>query len=69
MKNWKRLVALGMSAMMIASLAGCSTTKSTEGGSEGGEAAAPAESRRRKRISAGNTCIICSNPQVTLSET
>ena len=44
MKNWKRLVALGMSAMMIASLAGCSTTKSTEGGSEGGEAAAPAES-------------------------
>lgn len=44
MKNWKRLVALGMSAMMIASLAGCSTTKSTEGGAEGGEAAAPAES-------------------------
>lgn len=26
MKNWKKLVALGMSAMMLASLAGCSTT-------------------------------------------
>lgn len=26
MKNWKRLVALGMSAMMLASLVGCSTT-------------------------------------------
>lgn len=28
MRNWKRLVALGVSAMMLASLAGCSTTKS-----------------------------------------
>lgn len=28
MKNWKRLVAIGLSAMMLASLAGCSTTKS-----------------------------------------
>jgi rhamnose transport system substrate-binding protein len=27
MKNWKRLVALGVSAMMLASLVGCSTTK------------------------------------------
>lgn len=34
MKNWKRLVALGMSAMMIASLAGCSTTEGTDGGSD-----------------------------------
>ncbi len=29
MKNWKRLVALGVSAMMLASLVGCSTTKSS----------------------------------------
>ena len=28
MKNWKRLTALGLSAMMLASLAGCSTTTS-----------------------------------------
>ena len=35
MKNWKRLVALGMSAIMIGSLVGCSTTEST-GGTEGG---------------------------------
>lgn len=35
MKNWKRLAALGMSAIMIGSLAGCSTTEST-GGTEGG---------------------------------
>ena len=26
MKNWKKLVALGLSAMMLASLVGCSTT-------------------------------------------
>ncbi len=35
MKNWKRLAALGMSAIMIGSLVGCSTTEST-GGTEGG---------------------------------
>ena len=68
MKNWKRLVALGMSAMMIASLAGCSTTKSTEGGSEGGEAAAPAESGGGKNLWREHM-YLCSNPQVTLSET
>lgn len=37
MKNWKKLVALGMSAMMLGSLAGCSTTSAPaegEGGSE-----------------------------------
>ena len=30
MKNWKKLVALGLSAMMLASLVGCSTTTTTE---------------------------------------
>ncbi|HCS74509.1 MAG TPA: amino acid ABC transporter substrate-binding protein, partial [Clostridiales bacterium] len=30
MKNWKRLVALGMTAMMLASLVGCSTTTKTD---------------------------------------
>ena len=39
MKNWKRLVAMGMSAMMLFSLAGCSTTTST---SDGGDAATDA---------------------------
>ena len=40
MKNWKKLVALGMSAMMLASLAGCSTTSApAEGGSEEAPAA------------------------------
>lgn len=40
MKNWKRLVALGMSAMMLASLAGCSTTSApAESGSEEATAA------------------------------
>lgn len=41
MKNWKRLVAMGMSAMMLFSLAGCSTTTSTsDGGDAGTDAAA-----------------------------
>lgn len=44
MKNWKKLVALGMSAMMIASLAGCSTTTTEDAGTEGGDAAAKTES-------------------------
>lgn len=47
MKNWKKLVALGLSAMMLASMVGCSTTESTggaEGGSAEGEEAAPAAS-------------------------
>lgn len=40
MKNWKKLVALGMSAMMIASLAGCSTTSAPEEGGSSEEAPA-----------------------------
>lgn len=37
MKNWKRLVALGMSTMMLASLVGCSTTTTTNEGEPAGE--------------------------------
>ncbi|PWJ49724.1 substrate-binding domain-containing protein [Faecalicatena contorta] len=45
MRNWKRLVALGVSAMMLASLAGCSTTKSeTANGGEAGDKTAEASS-------------------------
>lgn len=43
MKNWKRLVALGVSAMMLASLVGCSTTKSSTA-SEGDAGEAKTES-------------------------
>lgn len=47
MKNWKRLAALGMSATMLLSLAGCSTTTSTGDTGDaaaGGDAAATADS-------------------------
>ncbi|MBM6751493.1 substrate-binding domain-containing protein [Mediterraneibacter glycyrrhizinilyticus] len=43
MKNWKRLAAMGMSAAMLLSLAGCSTTTSTGDAGDaaaGGDAAA-----------------------------
>ena len=30
MKNWKKVIALGLSAMMLASLAGCSTTTTSD---------------------------------------
>lgn len=44
MKNWKRLAAMGMSAAMLVSLAGCSTTTSTgdtgDAAATGGDAAA-----------------------------
>lgn len=53
MKNWKRLVALGMSATMIASLAGCSTTTSTEGGAK--DAAATTEGGSSKDASMEGT--------------
>lgn len=45
MRNWKRLVALGVSAMMLASLVGCSTTKSeTANGEDAGDKTAEASS-------------------------
>lgn len=45
MRNWKRLVALGVSAMMLASLVGCSTTKSeTASGGDAGDKTAEASS-------------------------
>lgn len=37
MRNWKRLVALGMSAMMLASLVGCSTTTNKDAAGGGGD--------------------------------
>ncbi|HJD45740.1 MAG TPA: substrate-binding domain-containing protein [Candidatus Mediterraneibacter norfolkensis] len=47
MKNWKRLAAMGMSAAMLVSLAGCSTTTSTGDTGDaaaGGDAAATIDS-------------------------
>ena len=47
MKNWKRLAAMGMSAAMLLSLAGCSTTTSTGDAGDaaaGGDAAATTSS-------------------------
>lgn len=45
MRNWKRLVALGVSAMMLASLVGCSTTKSeTANGEDAGDKTSEASS-------------------------
>lgn len=34
MRNWKRIIAVGLSAMMLSSLAGCSTTKGSPAGGE-----------------------------------
>ena len=57
MKNWKRLTALGLSAMMLASLAGCSTTTSKTDPESGKNQAAENTGGSGKRITGRCTCI------------